>query len=161
MPALNLKVDKVPRLANHSLSFLIPSRKAFPIRRLYFPQEFHLSILMAARHSRYPRDHSFSMSPEGPSDHRIRIFGGTLRYHPKCDERFPYIYEIPTHDQVHSPHIKKILIRVVDTSIEARKTCAKFEKTLSVPLGPNADMKEYGLSICLNSNWFKQLSQFH
>ena len=38
----------------------------------------------------------------------------------------------------------KILIHIVDTSREARIERAKFDNTLSVPLGPNALMEEYG-----------------
>lgn len=78
-------------------------------------------------------------------DHGFQIPGGTLLYNPERDARFPYIYEIPTHALVHSPeYIKKILIHVVDTSIEAHVACATFEKTLSVPLGPNANMDTHG-----------------
>ncbi len=101
------------------------------------------------------------MSKEGPTDPRFQIPGGTLLYHPERDERFPYLYEIPSHILVHSPeYIKKILIRVMDTSIDARKALATFEKTLSVPLGPDADMTNYGPSISLIDNLFKQPSQF-
>jgi hypothetical protein len=98
----------------------------------------------------YPRDRSLCMRKEGPIDHRFQIPGGTLQYDPERDARFPYIYEIPTHVLVHSPeYVKKILIHVVDTSINARITRAKFEKTLSVPLGPNELMNDYGLSASL------------
>ena len=70
-------------------------------------------------------------------------------YHPLRDARFPYIYRISTHALVNSPeHFKTILIRVVDTSIKARISRAQFDKTLSVPLGPNSLMNEYG-SYCL------------
>ena len=45
----------------------------------------------------------------------------------------------------HSPkHITKILIHIVDTSIKARTARADYEKTLSVPLGPDANMDNYG-----------------
>ena len=75
----------------------------------------------------------------------FQIPGGILQYNPERDARFPYIYEIPTHALVHSPeYIKKILIHVVDTSIEARIGHARFEKSLSVPLGPNANMDNHG-----------------
>jgi hypothetical protein len=87
------------------------------------------------------------MRKDGPKDTRFQIPGGILLYNPERDARFPYLYEIPTHALVHSPeYVKKILIHVVDTSTEARVACAKFEKNLSVPLGPNIDMDNYGLS---------------
>jgi hypothetical protein len=92
----------------------------------------------------YPRDRSTCMRKDGPIDSRFRVPGGTLRYNPERDSRFPYIYEIPTHALVHSPHIRTILIHVVSTSIDDRKRCAEYEKTLSVPLGPNANMDNYG-----------------
>lgn len=85
------------------------------------------------------------MNQDGPSDPRFEIPNGKLLYNAKRDARFPYIYEIPTHTLIHSPqHIKRILIHVVDTSEEARIACAKFEKTLSVPLGLNSLMTKYG-----------------
>jgi len=93
----------------------------------------------------YPVDCSTYMSREGPADARFRILGGVLLYHPKRDGRFPYLYRIPTHALVHSPdHFKIILIHVVNTSVEARIHCAEFDQSLSVPLGPNAVMDEYG-----------------
>jgi hypothetical protein len=92
----------------------------------------------------YPRDRSMCMQKDGPIDSRFRVPGGTLRYNPEHDSRFPYIYEILTHALVHSPeHIRTILIHVVNTSIDDRKTCAEYEKMLSVPL-PNANMDNYG-----------------
>ena len=94
----------------------------------------------------YPSDLSTCMSPEGPSDPRFCIPGGVLLYHPQRDARFPYLYRLSTHALVHSPdHIKTILIRVVDTSVNARIDRAQFDKKLSVPLGPNALMNEYGM----------------
>lgn len=93
----------------------------------------------------YPLDRSAFMSQEGPSDPQFRIPGGVLLYHPQRDARFPYIYRLSTHALVHSPdHFNTILIRVVDTSVKARISRAQFDKTLSVPLGPNALMNEYG-----------------
>ena len=93
----------------------------------------------------YPTDCTTYMNKDGPSDPRFRVDGGHLEYLPKHDSRFPYIYSVPTHALVHSPlYIKKILIHIVDTSHKARVKCAKFDRTLSVPLGPNALMKEYG-----------------
>lgn len=77
-------------------------------------------------------------------DPRFRIPGGTLQYNPIRNANFPYIYQIPTHTLVHSEFITTILIRVVDTSLEARIAQANFQKALSVPLGPNADMHNYG-----------------
>ena len=45
---------------------------------------------------------------------------------------------------MHSPdHFKTILIQVV-TSMDAQISHAQFEETLSVLLGPNALMDEYG-----------------
>ena len=85
------------------------------------------------------------MMKDGPTDHRFQIPGGILQYNPERDVHFPYIYEITTHALVHSPnYIKTILIHVVDTAIDARVKRANFEKTLSVPLGPNAIMDNYG-----------------
>jgi hypothetical protein len=102
-------------------------------------------IALSTMEGRYPRDGSEYMNKNGPADPRFRIPCGKLLYNPKRDARFPYIYEISTHMQVHSPqHITKILIHIVDTSVEARMARAKFEKTLSVPLGPNALMEKYG-----------------
>jgi hypothetical protein len=93
----------------------------------------------------YPLDRSECMNQEGPSDPRFRIPGGILLYHPQRDSHFPYIYRISTHTLVHSPaHFHTILIRVVDTSIKARIRCAEFNKTLSVSLGHNLLMNEYG-----------------
>ena len=93
----------------------------------------------------YPPDLSTCMSKEGPSDGRFCIPEGILLYHPQRDARFPYIYQISTHALVHSPdHFKTILIRIVDTSIKARVDCARFHEKLSVPLGPNTLMNEYG-----------------
>ena len=93
----------------------------------------------------YPKDRSLCMRMEGPIDPRFQVPSGTLLYIPERDARFPYIYEIPTHALVHSPkYIKTILIHIVDTSLDARITCATFEKTLSVPLGPNKNMDGNG-----------------
>lgn len=86
------------------------------------------------------------MSQEGPSDLRFRIPGGFLQYHPQRDARFPYLYRIPTHALVHSPdYFTTILIHIVDTSVDARITHARFLETLSVPLGPNTLMDGYGM----------------
>ena len=93
----------------------------------------------------YPRDRSTCMSKDGPTDHCFHIPGGTLLYKPQRDVRFPYIYKIPTHALVHSGnYIKTILIHIMDTSIDAREARAKYEGMLSVPLGPNANMDNYG-----------------
>jgi hypothetical protein len=95
--------------------------------------------------STYPIDRSSSMMKDGPTDRRFQIPGGILQYNPERDARFPYIYEITTHALVHSPkYIKTILIHIVDTSIDARVKRANFEKTISVPLGPNTIMDNYG-----------------
>ena len=95
---------------------------------------------------KYPPDCSSYMTNDGPMDHHFQIPGGTLQYNAKRDGRFPYIYKIKTHSLVHAPkYVKTILIHVVDTAIEARVSRAKFEKTLSVPLGPNVVMDDYGL----------------
>ena len=98
----------------------------------------------------YPVDRSTYMSKEGPANPQFRILGGDLLYHPKRDGRFPYLYRIPTHTLVHSPdHFHTILIHIVDPSMKARIRCAQFDKTLSVPLGPNVLMEEYGYAIKL------------
>lgn len=93
----------------------------------------------------FPIDRSTCMNKNGPSDPRFRVLGGCLQYHSMRDSRFPYIYSIPTHALVHSQYFKKILIRIVDISCDARIKCAKFDHTLSVPLGPNSLMKDYGI----------------
>ena len=93
---------------------------------------------------RYPRDVTEYMNKHGPTDSRFRIPDGRLLYNEKRDARLPYIYEIPTHYLVHSPHIKRILIHIVDTNQETRIHRAKYETTLSVPLGPNELMDKYG-----------------
>lgn len=86
------------------------------------------------------------MTNDGPTDSRFRIPGGTLQFNAERDTHFPYIYRIPTHALVHAPeYIKTIWIHIVDTSTEARMARANFEKSLSVPLGPNAFMDTYGL----------------
>ena len=95
--------------------------------------------------SAYPVDRSSCMTKKGPTTPRFQIPGGTLKYNPERDARFPYLYEITSHALVHMPeHIKTILIHVVDTSIEALVARAKFEKSLSVPLGPDALMDNNG-----------------
>jgi hypothetical protein len=94
----------------------------------------------------YPTDRTSCMTKEGPKDHRFQIPGGTLQYNTERDARFPYIYKLTTHALVHSPeYFKTILIHIVDTSTDARVKHAKFVKTLSVPLGPNSIMNNYGL----------------
>jgi len=95
----------------------------------------------------YPKDRAEFMRKDGPVDARFRIPSGNLLYNPERDTRFPYIYCIETHELVHSEQIKKILIHVVDTSIETGIEQAKFHKTLEVPLGPNAGMVKNGTSI--------------
>lgn len=94
----------------------------------------------------YPIDRNSCMNEEGPTDSRFRVRGGNLQYLPTRDSRLPYLYSLPTwHALVHSPqYIKKILIYIVDTSPKARIERAKFDHTLSVPLGPDALMNEYG-----------------
>ena len=93
----------------------------------------------------YPFDRTACMVKDGPIDHSFQVTGGTLLYNPERDARFPYIYEVPTHALVHSPkHITKILIHIVDTSIKARIKRADYVKSLSVPLGPDAIMNNYG-----------------
>jgi hypothetical protein len=100
----------------------------------------------------YPRDRSSCMGEDGPKDLRFRISGGTLLHNPERDALFPYVYKISTHALVHSPeYVKSILIHIVDISIDARVKRAKFEKTLSVPLGPNGNMNNYGRFPKLNT----------
>jgi len=97
--------------------------------------------------TRYPKDRAKCELKDGPADRRFRISGGTLLYNPERDARFPYIYSVKTHKLVHDERITKILIHVVDTSIEARIDLATFHKTLEVPLGPNELMDRYGRRI--------------
>jgi hypothetical protein len=93
----------------------------------------------------FPSSGSALMNQEGPANPLFRILNGKLLYHPMRNARFPYIYEIPTHAQVHAPqHIRKILIHVVDTSEKARIARANFDNSLLVPLGPNDLMIKYG-----------------
>jgi hypothetical protein len=95
--------------------------------------------------SKYPPDCSSYMTNDRPVDRHFQIPGGTLQYNAQRDGHFPYIYKIETHSLVHTPkYVKTILIHVVDTAIGARVSRAKFEKTLSVPLGPNVVMDDYG-----------------
>jgi hypothetical protein len=85
------------------------------------------------------------MTNEGPADRRFRVLGGILNYNANRDERFPYIYQITSHALVHAPDLfRTILIHIVDASVEARVARANFEKSLSVPLGPDALMNNYG-----------------
>jgi hypothetical protein len=104
----------------------------------------------------YPNDRSICMTKDGPIDHRFRIPGGTLRYNAERDARFPYIFQVKTHTLVRSEYFKTIWVHVVDTSIDARVARANFEKTLSVPLGPNCDMDHYGWS----SNLIRSFNYF-
>ena len=109
---------------------------------------------------RYPRNGSAYMDEDGPADLRFQIPNGKLLHHTKRDARFPYIYEIQTHILVHCPQqIKKILIHVVDSSEEALIACAKYEKTLSVPLGPNSLMENYGqrIQLCYQLTHFRTI----
>ena len=85
------------------------------------------------------------MTNDGPLDHRFQILGSTLKYKADRDACFPYIYQITTHALVHAlEHFPTILIHIVDTSVEALVARAKFEKSPSAPLGPNALMDNYG-----------------
>ena len=93
----------------------------------------------------YPIDRTSCMNKDGPDDVRFRVHGGELQYLPNRNSRFPYVYSLPMHALLHSSqYIKKILIHIVDMSYEACVEHAKFDRTLSVPLGPNDLMKEYG-----------------
>lgn len=122
----------------YSLSSFLPHN--YPLLAFYTCFLPNMSLMPT-----YPRDRATCMSEEGPRDPQFRVPGGTLLYKPERDTRFPYIYEIPTHTLVHSPkYIKRILIHVVDTSIDARKACANYESKLSVPLGPNNYMENCG-----------------
>lgn len=112
------------------------------VSKFYFPI---LSFLSSHNLIMYPSDRLSTMTNNGPTDERFHIPGGILLHHPERDARFPYIYEIATHALVHaSDYIKTIWIHIVDTSMDARTARAKFEKSLSVPLGPNAIMNNYG-----------------
>lgn len=97
---------------------------------------------MAAIH---PSNCSTHMHKDGPTNPRFHVAGGKLLYSPHRDTHFPYLYTVPTHELVHSPkYLTKILVHVVDTSVDARVDRAKFANTLSVPLGPNVLMEKYG-----------------
>jgi hypothetical protein len=104
----------------------------------------------------YPRDRSACMSQEGPPDSRFHIPGGILLHHPKRDNRFPYLYRVSSHSLVHSPEqFNVILVRVVDTSVDARILNAQFIESLSVPLGPNSLMDEHGTYlVCISKYYF-------
>ena len=85
------------------------------------------------------------MNKDGPSNTGFQLQGGDLQYLPTQDYCFPYIYSLPSHTLVHSSeYVEKILVYIVDTSYEAHIKQAKFDHTLSVSLGPNSLMKEYG-----------------
>jgi hypothetical protein len=93
----------------------------------------------------YPIDRSVCMRPDRPPDSKFHIPEGVLEYRAPRDTRFPYLYRVSTHALVHSPdYFKVILIHIVDTSLDARIRHAQFVETLSVPLGPNQLMDEYG-----------------
>ena len=123
------------------------------------PYQFLLTPTFLFKMPSYPMDCTTFMSKDGPSNPKFRIPGGCLQYLPTRDSHFPYLYSLPTHALIHFTHIKKILIHIVDTSCQARIERAKFDHTLSVPLGPNKLMKEYGTSyfIYLSFN-FKTIS---
>ena len=91
------------------------------------------------------RDPMVCMNQDGPMDPHFQIPGGTLLYNPYHDAWFPYLYALPIHVLVHSPeYIKKILVHVVDTSMEDHIAHAEFTKRLSIPFGSNALMEKYG-----------------
>ena len=94
----------------------------------------------------YLKDRKDCMLKDGPPNHQFKVHGGTLLYNPERDARLPYIYLLMTHRLVHDKRITKILVHVVNPSINDRIECAKFHKTLEVPLGPNALMVQYGKS---------------
>jgi len=99
-----------------------------------------------------PPDPFICMREDGPIDTRFRVAGGELLHSRQRDARFPYLYKVPTHTLVHDPkYLTKIIVHVVDTSVDARIERAKFANTLSVPLGPNILMKKYGNWIFLNN----------
>lgn len=93
----------------------------------------------------YPTDRSVCMNCNSPTNHHYQVSGGELQYSKECDTHFPYLYAMQAHTLIHSSkYIKKILVHIVDTSINAHVACFKFAKTLSVPLGPDALMETYG-----------------
>jgi len=92
-----------------------------------------------------PPDPFICMCEDGLIDTRFHVPGGELQYSSLRDACFPYLYKVPMHTLVHNPkYLTKIIVHVVDTSIDARIEHAKFANTLSVPLGPNILMKKYG-----------------
>ena len=95
----------------------------------------------------YPKDRTKTMREDGSIDPRYKIAGGTLLYNPERDARLPCLYSFNAHSQVHDKRLSKILIHIVNTSIKARVERAKFHKTLEVPLGLNALMDSYGMSL--------------
>ena len=123
-----------------TISMSLPFLPSSFVTITIYPTNLFMSILPA-----YPRDHSLCMRKEGPVDRHFHIPSGRLQYNPERDARFPYIYEIPTHTLMHSlKYITTILIHVVDTSLDPRVKCAKFGKSLSIPLGPDDNMDHHG-----------------
>lgn len=132
-----------PRACSQPLVYIVLSLLSFASS--FPPISFSFLDGFFSMQASYPIDCNTCMNLEGPSDPRFRVPGGCLQYHPMRDSRFPYLYSLPTHALIHSPqYIKKILIHIVDTSCKACIKRAKFDHTLSVPLGPDALMKEYG-----------------
>ena len=58
---------------------------------------------------------------------------------------FSYLYTVPTHKLVYSPkYVMKILVHIINTSVDAHINYTKFANTLLVLLGPNVLMEKYG-----------------
>ena len=93
----------------------------------------------------YPADKARCMCIDGPEDKRFVVDGGCLVYDEHRDERFPYLYEVPSHPLVHNTvAVKRILVYVIETDPAALKCRAAWEDTLCVPLGPDAAMAQHG-----------------
>jgi hypothetical protein len=70
---------------------------------------------------------------------------GRLWTNPNRHGNFPYIYQVESHPLVSdTTHMHTILVTIVDTSREARKSLYEREKSLYVPLGPESLMDSQG-----------------
>ena len=62
----------------------------------------------------YPADKTQCMRCDGPEDKRFAVNGRCLVYDEHRDERFPYLYEVPSHPLVHDTvAVKHILVYII------------------------------------------------
>jgi hypothetical protein len=94
----------------------------------------------------YPCTRTTVHTYDVPTDRRSCVKDGTLISCEHRDVRFPLVWEVKTHPKTHSKFVTKNWVIIIDTSKEARLATSKFEAELNTPLGPDACMKEYGIS---------------